>query len=260
MPSSEPAADAKIRFSSRVEDYLRYRPRYPDALYDFLRTELGITAGRAVADLGSGTGIFAEPLLAAGCVVFGVEPNAAMRAAAGRLLGGCFPGFRSIDGSAEATMLPDGSVDLAVAAQAFHWFDPVKAAAECRRILRGDRVAALVWNTRKTSGSPFLEGYEALLNEFGTDYGSVRHDRADEQRLLRFFAPGFRRVVFPNHQRLDLAGLRGRLLSSSYTPGADDPARGPMLDALNGLFSRSNTAGHVTLAYDTEMFFGPVAG
>lgn len=146
-----------------------------------------------------------------------------------------------------------------VAAQAFHWFDPAKAAAEFRRILRGQGIAALVWNTRKTRGSPFLEAYEALLNEHGTDYAAVRHDRADGRRLAAFFAPGFERKVFPNHQRLDRAGLRGRLLSSSYTPGADDPRRGPMLDALDREFDRFNDAGRVTIEYDTELYLGPVA-
>jgi SAM-dependent methyltransferase len=260
MHQAQPPPDAKTRFSSRVEDYVRYRPGYPDALYDFLKEQVPLGNGSSVAELGSGTGIFAGPLLKGGCTVFGVEPNAEMRAAAERLLGDRYSRFQSVNGSAEATTLSDRSADLAVAAQAFHWFDPAKTAAECRRILRGNRVAALVWNTRKTRGSPFLEGYEALLNEFGTDYGNVRHDRADEGRLRLFFSPGYRRAAFPSDQRLDLAGLRGRLLSSSYTPGADDPARGPMLDALERLFARHSAAGHVVLEYDTEVYLGPVVG
>ena len=252
--------DAKTRFSSRVEDYVRYRPGYPAALYDFLKKQIPLGNGSSVAELGSGTGIFAEPLLKGGCTVFGVEPNAEMRAAAERLLAGKYPQFHSVSGSAEATTLPGRSVDLVAAAQAFHWFDPAGAAAECRRILRGKRLGALVWNTRKTAGSPFLEGYEALLTRFGTDYGNVRHDRADAGRLRTFFSTGFQHVVYPNHQKLDFAGLRGRLLSSSYTPSADDPARGPMLEALDDLFARYSKAGYVTLEYDTEVYLGSLAG
>jgi SAM-dependent methyltransferase len=253
MATSDP--DAKARFSTRVGDYARHRPRYPDAVYGFLRAELVIGPGAVVADVGSGTGIFAGPLLEAGCTVICVEPNRAMREAAeGRL--GAFAGFRSVAGSAEATTLADRSVDLVVAAQAFHWFDPVKASGEFRRVLRPGTSAVLVWNTRRTGGTPFMEGYEALLDEFGTDYAAVRHDRQDPGRLAQFFPAGFRRVAFANEQRLDRDALRGRLLSSSYTPGAEDPRREPMLRALDRLFDQFNASGRVTIDYDTEVYFG----
>jgi SAM-dependent methyltransferase len=249
--------DAKSRFSSRVADYVRARPGYPQALYDFLREEFGTGPGSVVADVGSGTGIFARPLLEAGCTVYCVEPNQDMREAAEGRLGG-LPGFRSVAGSAEATTLSNASADLVVAAQAFHWFDPVKTSAEFRRVLRPGRPAVLVWNTRRTGGTPFMERYEALLNEFGTDYAAVRHDRQDPARLAQFFPAGFRRVAFPNEQRLDRDALRGRLLSSSYTPGPGDPRREPMLRALDRLFDQCSSSGHVTIDYDAEVYFGPL--
>ena len=210
-----------------------------------------------MADVGSGTGIFAEPLIRAGCNVYCVEPNAAMRDAAEAVLAP-HPGFHSVAGSAEATTLVDASVDLIVAAQAFHWFDPVRTASEWRRVLKPSGRAVLVWNTRRVGGTPFLEAYEALLNEYGTDYASVRHDRQDEARIATLFPAGFRRVTFSNHQHLDRDGLRARLLSSSYTPGADDPRRAPMLRALDLLFDQFHSAGVVTLEYDTEAYFGPL--
>jgi hypothetical protein len=70
-----------------------------------------------------------------------------------------------------------------------------------------------------------------------------------------FFPAGFRRVAFANAQRLDRDALRGRLLSS-YTPGAEDPRREPMLRALDRLFDRFNASGHITIDYDTEVYFG----
>ena len=252
----KPPSDATTRFSSRVADYAAHRPRYPSALYKFLRHRLGVDRGCVLADLGSGTGIFAEPFLAAGCTVFGVEPNQEMRAEAERALASKYPDFHSIAGTAEATTLPDRSVEMVVAAQAFHWFDPAAAGAECRRILRDGGHAALVWNTRRTTGAPFLEAYEALLNEFGTDYAAVRHDRADAARLREFFQGGFERMTFGNAQRLDEDGLRGRLLSSSYTPGPDDPRRPAMLQATARLFERYQQGGLVTLEYETELYFG----
>ena len=251
-----PKVDATTRFTDRVADYVAHRPRYPAAVYAFLRERLGVRPGTVVADLGAGTGIFAGPLLELGCVVYGVEPNGPMRAAAERAVGARFDEYHSVAGTAEATTLPGACVDLAVAAQAFHWFDAEKAAAECRRILRPGGRGAVVWNTRRTEGSPFLRAYEALLLEYGTDYAAVRHDRDEAARLARFFTQGYERVTFPNGQKLDRAGLRGRLLSSSYTPAAGDPRRAPMLTALDRLFDQHRQGDAVTIEYETELYHG----
>jgi SAM-dependent methyltransferase len=250
------AADATQRFADRVADYAAHRPRYPAAVYDFLSAGLGLARGSVVADVGSGTGIFCQPLLDRGCVVYGVEPNAAMRGEAERTLAPRYPSFHSVAGTAEATTLAGHSFDLVVAAQAFHWFDAPRAAAECRRLLRPGASAAMVWNTRKTDSSPFLRAYEDLLNEFGTDYAAVRHDRNEAGRLAQFFPQGYQRVTFPNAQHLDLAGLRGRLLSSSYTPAAGDPRRPKMLEALDRLFDRHQHGNTVVIDYDTELYHG----
>lgn len=248
--------DPKQRFSSRVDDYVRYRPRYPAALLPLLRDEMGLDDDWTVADVGSGTGFSAEPFLAAGHRVFAVEPNAEMRRAA-ETLQRDNPLFHSVEGSAEATGLEPASVDLVVAGQAFHWFDPVRARAEFGRILRPPGWVVLLWNTRRTEASAFLREYEALLEAFGTDYRAVRHDRIDASVLGPFFPAGYQRRTLPNEQRLDWPGLKGRLLSSSYTPGPLDPTRAPMLERLKEMFDRHQADGVVRLEYDTEVYFGP---
>jgi SAM-dependent methyltransferase len=116
--------DPKARFSDRVDDYRKYRPGYPPEVLNVLGERCGLGPASVVADIGSGTGILTALLLDKAASVFAVEPNSPMRAAAEVALGSR-PGFRSIPGSAEATTLPDASVDLVTAAQAFHWFDPV---------------------------------------------------------------------------------------------------------------------------------------
>ena len=84
MPVNNPTQ----RFSSRVENYVRYRPGYPQAVLDLLKSECGLTPDSVVADIASGTGIFSRLLLENGNQVFGVEPNSAMRSAGEEFLAG----------------------------------------------------------------------------------------------------------------------------------------------------------------------------
>ncbi len=253
------AADPRDRFSDRVEDYARYRPRYPRALVSVLREEIGLAPEWRVADVGSGTGISAEPFLANGNAVFGIEPNAAMRAAAESLLADR-SGFISVSGSAERTTLAARSVDLVLAAQAFHWFDVEAARSEFDRILEPQGWVSLVWNTRRLASTGFLKDYEELLRRFGTDYQSVRHDTRRDALLNDFFQRGFRRRLLDNHQDLDRRGFEGRVLSSSYTPAANDPRRPAMLEQLGQIFDQHQTDGAVRFEYDTEIYFGRLGG
>lgn len=247
---------AAERFSGRVQDYAAHRPRYPRAVLELLRREIGLRPDWVIADVGSGTGLSTELFLWNGHVVFAVEPNDAMRQAAEARLGGDTR-FRSIAGTAEATGLADHSIDLVVAAQAFHWFDPASTRRELVRILRPPRWTALIWNTRRTDATPFLKDYEQLLLTYGTDYGAVRHDSTRvADRYAAFFGGPFEKRAVYNEQVLDLDGLRGRLLSSSYVPAEDDAARAPMLRALEALFAKHQQDGTVRIEYDTEVLFG----
>src|SRR5437667_1466655 len=117
------------RFSSRVEDYVRFRPSYPWEIVIVLREKCELSPASIVADIGSGTGIFTRLLLENGNRVFAVEPNAEMRRAGEEYLSG-YPGLTSITGTAEATTLPTSSVDLITSAQAAHWFAREKALRE----------------------------------------------------------------------------------------------------------------------------------
>src|SRR3989475_10171836 len=139
-----PVRDATQRFSSRVEDYARYRPAYPPEVIQLLKTECGLAAESVVADIASGTGILTRIVLETGARVFGVEPNAKMRRAAEKFMAG-YSRLTSVDGTAEATTLTDHSVDIITAAPAAHWVDPGKARQEVVRILQpGGRTGFLL--------------------------------------------------------------------------------------------------------------------
>jgi SAM-dependent methyltransferase len=248
------ALDSTTRFSTRVESYIRSRPNYPPAVLDTLRRDCNLTAASIVADIASGTGIFTRHLLENGNRVFAIEPNPDMRGAAERLLS-AYPNLESVNGTAEATTLPDASVDLVAAAQAAHWFDLPRARREFARILRPGGYVALLWNERRIDSTPFLRDYEKLIEAYSTDYAEVRHEQTTEG-IGSFFAPlAFQERTFPNYQDLDHAGLEQRLLSSSYTPPATHPRHAPMLAELRRIFDTHHDNNHVRIDYTTRLFF-----
>lgn len=174
--------DSKKLFSNRVDDYVKYRPTYPTEAIDYLYDIVKLRRTSTVADIGSGTGIFAKLLVERGTNVIAVEPNQEMREASQQLMEHV-PNFRAVAGSAESTGLPNQSVNFIVCAQAFHWFDRSASKLEFQRILKPGGKIVLVWNSRLTWGTPFLEGIERLLHKFGIDYTKVNHRNISHDEL-----------------------------------------------------------------------------
>jgi SAM-dependent methyltransferase len=249
------ATDSTRRFSNRVEDYVRYRPHYPAAVVTYLAQRYQLSPPQRVADIGAGTGISSSLFLDAGYPVAAVEPNREMREKALGLLG-ARPGFEVVNGTAEHTQLPDHSVDLIVAGQAFHWFDAPAAKREFVRILKPGGIVALLWNERLT-GSAFERDYEALIREHGRDYERVDHRNIGPEPIAAFFYPhACEYQDFPNRQVFDLEGLLGRLLSSSYMPAREEPGYPEMAAALRTLFDRYQENGRIIIHYDTRVYSG----
>jgi ubiquinone/menaquinone biosynthesis C-methylase UbiE len=252
--------DSKQRFSNRVADYVRYRPGYPSAIRDVLRTECGLRPGHLIADIGSGTGFLSELFLKNGNRVFGVEPNEAMRQAGEEYLAS-YDGFVSINGSAESTTLDDASVNLVTTGQAFHWFDQNAARTEFIRILKPAGWVVVIWNERLTDSTPFLRDYESLLRTFGTDYASVKESYPSEQHMHDFFGVSpYNSRVLPNFQEFDFEGVAGRLRSSSFIPSPDAPNFAPMMEELQRIFTEHNQNDRVRLEYSTRIYFGRLEG
>jgi SAM-dependent methyltransferase len=243
------------RFSDRVCDYVAARPGYPPGIIDSLRAAGALPTGSVVADIGSGTGISAGLFLEAGCRVIGVEPNAAMRAAAEERFSR-HPAFRSIAGTAEATTLASRSVNLVAAGQAFHWFDAAASSGEFARILKAGGWITLFWNTRDHTATPFMAGLEELVRRFGTDYERVHHEQLPEASLELVMPRNRRSAAIPNVQRLDRTGLHARLLSASYLPSRGTPRAEEMVQKADSLFDRHARAGVVEIHYRTQQYTG----
>lgn len=242
------------RFSTRVENYIRFRPGYPPEIVNLLKRDCRLTPDSVIADVGCGTGMLSEIFLKNGNRVFGIEPNENMRAAAERLLAS-YEKFVSVDGSAEQTTLDTAAVDFVTAGQAFHWFDPQKSRNEFSRILKPEGWVVLIWNQRRLDTTPFLRDYEELLLRYGTDYQNVRHEIVTA-KIGSFFTPDYKFARFDNLQTFDLEGLKGRVFSASYTPEPGHPNFEPMLKALASVFAKHERNGVVEFEYDTTVYYG----
>jgi len=249
------AVDPTERFSSRVDNYVRYRPGYPPEVLEALRAECSLNSSSVIADIGSGTGILSRMFLENGNPVYGVEPNDTMRQAGEQFLAK-FPRFASIAGRAEATTLSDRTVDFVTAGQAAHWFDPAPSREEFRRILKPGGWLVLVWNERLTDTTPFLRDYEQVLISFGTDYQEVRHERTTQDLRGFFASSGYHERAFRMQQDFDYTGFAGRVLSSSYAPGPEHPRHLPMLHELRRIFDEHQVNGRVSMEYRTRLYYG----
>jgi SAM-dependent methyltransferase len=255
-PMAQPGRDPKARFSDRVDDYIKYRPRYGPEVVDALAGACGLNPRQLIADVGCGTGFSAEPFLQNGNRVIGVEPNREMREA-GKSYLASYKNFEMREGSAERTGLPDSSVDFVLAGQAFHWFPRDQTRAEFARVLTPGGWCVLIWHDRSIDASPFLRAYEEFLRRHAIDYQQVVHRQVANFDVLRaFFVPNdVELITIPAQQRFDFDGLRGRLLSSSYIP-REGPKAEVMLAELPDLFSTYQQDGHVIFQYETKIFYG----
>jgi len=250
MAEKKYLVEPKKRFSSRVENYIKYRPSYPLKIIDFLKEERILAKDTVIADIGSGTGILTKLFLDNGNQVYGIEPNKDMRDAAEKNLQE-YTNFSSLEGSAESTGLNEDCINLIIAGQAFHWFDVRGAKREFKRILKPNGNVALIWNNRGKTGSDFDISYENFILKYGTDYKEVRKN---EKNVDLFF--NYQKETFYNFQELDFTSFKGRVLSSSYIPLADNPVFPKMILELEDLFNKHQRNGIIRIEYDTEVYLG----
>jgi len=230
-------------FTGKATVYDKARPGYAPAALDFV---LGLVDNpkAVIADIGAGTGKFTSALAERGCNVIAVEPNADMRSKLPVL-----PNLRVMDGSAEATGLPDNSVDAVTCAQAFHWFDGGKFKLECQRILKpGGRVFVLYNNP-----GPDHERHDALIWYRKSDVPTRGWTERGE-RLRDFFAPEMRCEVFPNPVYYDAETWLAYMLSHSNSPRPGDEDYERFIESVNLIFEESNENGKLRMSLETVVY------
>lgn len=149
-------ADFYDHFSHRAEGYAHYRPHYPPELCDFLFDLTNPSNDRAASltnrpfgtvwEAGCGSGQFTLDLAERFAFVYATDASEKQIAHARS-----HPRVEYRVARAESSGLPDRSVDLAVAAQAAHWFDLEGYYAEVRRVVRpGRHIALIVYGIHST--------------------------------------------------------------------------------------------------------------
>jgi SAM-dependent methyltransferase len=232
------------RFADRASDYALFRPSYPAAAIDAALAGVPEGAPLVAADIGAGTGISSRLLADRGLRILAVEPNAAMRESAEP-----HPGVTFVDGTAEATGLEAASVDLVLCAQAFHWFKPIEALTEFRRIVKPRGRFVFLVNERDNE-DPAMRAYNAAIKA-AAERELSEGMRASVDDALRAAGLPATPVSFPYTQALSRDGLVGRARSASYVP-KDGPGHDRLLRDLDALWNRHrDESGLVTLGYRT---------
>jgi len=247
--------DSKNRFSDRVENYVRYRPAYPEKLIDALVEFVELNKSSHITDIGSGTGLLTRHLLDRKLLVTAVEPNEEMRSAAESLLAK-YPQFTSRSGSAEATGLESDTFDLVTVAQAFHWFDWPESIKEFKRVLKPGGRLALIWNRRDLK-NPFQQAYDKMLREHAPEYNRVNHMNIEDEKITAIFeANNCQHLTFPYTQFFNCAAFLGRMQSSSYSPpeGSDTLLR--LIEAAIALFEEYSVDGELAFEYSSHLYLG----
>jgi len=180
-------------FGADAERYDRARPSYPA---DLVTRIIAASPGTppSVLDVGCGTGIATRLFRAAGCAVLGVDPDPRMADVARR------GGIEAEVATFEDWESAGREFDTVIAAQAWHWVDPVAGAAKAARVLRPGGRLAVFWNAfqpppdlgeafadvyrRVPTGLPFTPWTRPVVDSYETMRGTA----ADGIRQAQAFA------------------------------------------------------------------------
>ena len=243
--------DNRELFSNKSDDYAKYRPSYPDAAVDWLKSK--VPCG-SVLDIGAGTGIFTAALLRCFEMVSAVEPNEDMR----RKFAGFLPGIVCSGGSGENTGFPENSVALITVAQAFHWLDAEKFKSEALRILEAQGKVAIIWNN--SLNCDFTVERNRVCQKYCPRFRSGHAGKRSAAEGDAFLRNGYFREVevvsFDNPFAMTLPVFEGNMRSRSYALAPGDREFSGFTAELRAVFERHAENGVVIEPQETRIYFG----
>lgn len=247
------------RYSSKAEDYAKYRPNFPSEIIDGLYADGTISNNSIIADIGSGTGRFTRLLLEKGNLVYGVEQNNEMRVKAEELLSE-YNNFISMAGSAERTGLNDKSLDLITVAQAFHWFDKGKCLSEFKRIIKDGGKVFIVWNDFIGDYNDFSKEYGNIVSVYRVVEAEHKIKKPTRTEMIDGFFKNNRFTItsFIHEIYQDFEQFKGGVLSASFTPKPGEKNYEPFISELQKVFSKYQENGKVCTAFRSACYLGEI--
>lgn len=215
-------------FTGRAEAYAKGRPGYPKAAIERI-VELA-PSGSVFADIGAGTGKFTVTLAESGYSVFAIEPNVDMRGQLAVTLAP-FPNAKIMDGIAEATTLPDHSVDIITVAHALHWFNLDAFRAECQRVVKPGGLVIAIYNL--TPGGEMINISKQTTDAFFTKPATWE---------------------FPNPMDYTRDNWLAYIASQENYPLPTDPGYDKHIAAINAAFDRDSSDGLLHINRVTKVY------
>ena len=249
--------DSSKVFNGKASFYMSSRPDYAEALLDELYTSYGWSEYTIIADIGSGTGIFAQQMLMRDSYVYCVEPNEDMRNLCQNHLRE-YSRFSVISGHATHTGLPAESVDCITAAQSFHWFDPVLFREECRRILKPNGKILLVWNMRDNE-CPVMQASYQVHRTYCPNVSELgKMIKYDDSRIIHFFQNRYEKLEYAHPIKYTRTQFVLRNLSSSYSLHPGDAGFQEYKQEFYKIFEKYASNGIVCVPNTTVAYIGDI--
>lgn len=153
----------KDHFSTQSVDYAKYRPTYPQELFDFISSK--VENKDTCWDVGTGNGQAAVELAKFFKKVIATDPSEAqINSAVAK------DNIEYLVCPAEKSPLPDNSIDLITVAQAYHWFNHDAFYKEVKRVAKDNALIALWGYGLSTVNTEvdkvFMKYYEGILGEY----------------------------------------------------------------------------------------------
>jgi SAM-dependent methyltransferase len=248
--------DPTLRFSTKAEKYARYRWGYAPEAIQAIFDITALTSDSIAADIGSGTGLLTKELVGRVAKIYTIEPNLPMRQFAEKLLN-MHPAFISVDGMAEATTLPDHSIDLIVVGEALHWFEPHAALKEFQRIIKPEGWLAALFHTRIGQQNIFEALRAVYTEENGWDIiPSPKPLYGDSHTDIYFGTGNGTKMHYPQTWQDSWEVFIGGILSDSHSPDDTHPGFPKLVSAVRRVFDQFSDGSHIQVLGGTDLVLG----
>ncbi|MBW9207414.1 class I SAM-dependent methyltransferase [Mumia sp. zg.B17] len=227
-------------FDAYASDYALARPSYPERAVRWLVGEAPVR----VLEVGAGSGQMTGALLQAGHEVVALDRSSEILGQLASRLD-----VPVVRGVAERLPFHAGAFDVVVAAESFHWFDPLRTLPELARVLRTGGRLSLVWNTRDES-VPWVRRLTSIIDAEPDDLEEIT---ASLPLSGLFGLPESSEYGF--WQQLDLDALLALVASRSSIAARRAAERDHILAQVAGLYE-SHASGHngLRMRYATRCF------